>query len=220
MCPLRVLIQTAGAQLSSDRDGRRRIVEIIKQDPKAIKPALEAVTKSLVYYIREARKAGADGFYISSQGDDLEEFGGGVFVDVLKPYDRQLSDVAAEVAPFNILHICESGGHFTTKTFDDYLDYPGSIINPPLHNWEGKGLSLADISKLFRRPVLGGLNNRSQALKEGNLTALKAEVDEILKDAPANFIFGADDSVFNDVDQELLRKLVDYIHTWRQTHKK
>ena len=218
--PLRVLIQTAGAQLSSDRDGRRRIVEIIKQDPKAIKPALEAVTKSLVYYIREARKAGADGFYISSQGDDLEEFGGGVFVDVLKPYDRQLSDVAAEVAPFNILHICESGGHFTSKTFDDYLDYPGSIINPPLHNWEGKGLSLADISKLFRRPVLGGLNNRSQALKEGNLTALKAEVDEILKDAPANFIFGADDSVFNDVDQELLRKLVDYIHTWRQTHKK
>jgi hypothetical protein len=26
--------------------------------------------------------------------------------------------------------------------------------------------------------------------------------------------------VFNDVDQEVLRKLVDYIHTWRQTHKK
>ena len=128
--------------------------------------------------------------------------------------------MAAEVAPFNILHICESGGHFTAETFNDYLDYPGSIINPPLHNWEGKGLSLTDISSLFHRPVLGGLNNRSQALKEGNLKELKAEVDEILKNAPANFVFGADDSVFNDVDQEVLRKLVDYIHTWRQTHKK
>ena len=63
--PLRVLIQTAGSQLSSDREGRRHFVELIKQDPKAIKPALDAVTKSLVYYIREARKAGADGFYIS-----------------------------------------------------------------------------------------------------------------------------------------------------------
>ena len=44
--------------------------------------------------------------------------------------------------------------------------------------------------------------------------------DEILKDAPQNFIFGADDSVPNDVDQEKLRKIVDYIHTWRQTHNK
>jgi uroporphyrinogen decarboxylase len=68
--------------------------------------------------------------------------------------------------------------------------------------------------------VLGGLNNRSQALKEGDINGLKAEVDEILQNAPANFIFGADDSVFNDVDQEVLRKIVDYIHTWRQTHQK
>ena len=196
--PLRVLIQTAGSQLSSDREGRRHFVELIKQDPKAIKPALDAVTKSLVYYIREARKAGADGFYISSQGDDLEEFGGEVFNSIIKP----------------------SGGHFTPETFNDYLDYPGSVINPPLHNWKDKSISLADISRLFHRPVLGGLNNRSQALKDGNLAELKAEVDEILKNAPANFIFGADDSVFNDVDQETLRKLVDYIHTWRQIHKK
>ena len=218
--PLRVLIQTAGSQLSSDREGRRHFVELIKQDPKAIKPALEAVTQSLLYYIREARKAGADGFYISSQGDDLEEFGGEVFNNIIKPYDIQLTQLAAEIAPFNILHICESGGHFTKETLNDYLDYPGSVINPPLHNWQDKGLSLKEISKLFGRPVLGGLNNRSQALKEGNLKELKAEVDEILKDAPANFIFGADDSVFNDVDQETLRKLVDYIHTWRQTHKR
>ena len=218
--PLRVLIQTAGSQLSSDREGRKHFVELIKQDPKAIKPALEAVTQSLLYYIREARKAGADGFYISSQGDDLEEFGGEVFNNIIKPYDIQLTQLAAEIAPFNILHICESGGHFTKETLNDYLDYPGSVINPPLHNWQDNGLSLKEISKLFSRPVLGGLNNRSQALKEGNLKELKAEVDEILKDAPANFIFGADDSVFNDVYQETLRKLVDYIHTWRQTHKR
>lgn len=218
--PLRVLIQTAGSSFSSDREGRERIVEIIKKDPKAIKPALEKVTNQLVYYIRAARKAGADGFYISSQGDDLEEFGGKVFQEILKPYDRQLSDVAAEVAPFNILHICESGGHFTAETFKDYLDYPGSVINPPLHNWQGSELTLKEISKLFGRPVLGGLNNRSKALYEGTFEELKAEVDEILKNAPANFIFGADDSVRNNVDQEKLRKIVDYIHTWRQTHNK
>lgn len=217
--PLRVLIQTAGSQLSSDREGRRHFVELIKKDPKAIIPAIDAVTQSLLYYIREARKAGADGFYISSQGDDLEEFGGGVFAEIIKPYDIQLSKLAAELAPYNILHICESGGHFTKATFNDYKDYPGSVINPPLHNWQDEGLSLKEISQFFGRPVLGGLNNRSKALKEGTLEELKAEVDEILRDAPANFIFGADDSVPNDVDQEKLRKIVDYIHTWRQTHR-
>ncbi len=217
--PLRVLIQTAGSSFSSDREGRRRIIEIIKKDPKAIKPALEKITHQLVYYIRAARQAGADGFYISSQGDDLEEFGGKVFQEVFKPYDRQLSDVAAEVAPFNILHICESGGHFTPETLNDYLDYPGSVINPPLHNWKDKGLTLKDINKLFGRPVLGGLNNRG-AIKDGTFEELKAEVDEILANAPDNFIFGADDSLPNDVDQEKVRRIVDYIHTWRQTHKK
>lgn len=215
--PLRVLIQTAGSSFSTDKEGRHRLVEIIKKDPKAIRPALEKVTNQLVYYIREARKAGADGFYISSQGDDLEEFGGGVFADIIKPYDIQLIQTAAEVAPFNILHICESGGTFTPETFNDYLDYPGSIVNPPLHNWKDKSLSLKDIYKLFNRPVLGGLDNHG-AIYNGSLEEVKNEVDKILSNAPANFVFGADDSLPNDIDPERVRQIVDYIHTWRQTH--
>lgn len=216
--PLRVLIQAAGVPLSSDKAGRAAMVELIRRDPEAIRPALEAVTQSLVHYIREARRAGADGFYISSQGDDLEEFAGDIFRRILKPYDRQLADVAAEVAPFNILHICESGGHITPATFDDYLDYPGSIINPPMHNFKDSTLTLRQISERFRRPVLGGMQ-RWGALYKGTLEEAKAEVDAILREAPANFIFGADDSLPNDSDPEKVRRLVDYIHTWRLTHK-
>lgn len=217
--PVRVLIQTVGAQLSSDKAGRKAVVELIKKDPEAIKPALDAVTQSLTYYIREARKAGADGFYISSQGDDVEEFAGKTFQQIIKQYDRQLADVANEVAPYNILHICESGGHFTPETFNDYLDYPGSVINPPLHNWvdNSRQLSLTQIAQLFKRPVLGGINIRG-VIYTGTLDEAKAEVDEILSHAPANIILGADDSLPNDIDQEKVRKLVDYIHTWRQTH--
>lgn len=218
--PLRVLIQATGSSFSSDREGRKRMVELIRKDPKAIQPALKMVTDQLVFYIREARKAGADGFYISSQGDDLEEFGGKVFQEILKPYDRQLADAANEVAPFNILHICESGGHFTPETFNDYLDYPGSVINPPIHNWKDKSISLKEISKLFSRPVLGGLlNSKEGAIYKGTIEEAKAEVDEILKNAPANFILGADDSLPNDIDPERVRIIVDYAHNWRQTHK-
>ena len=67
--------------------------------------------------------------------------------------------------------------------------------------------------------MLGGLNNRG-AIKDGTWEELKAEIDEILENAPQNFIFGADDSLPNDVDQEKVRRAVDYIHTWRVTHDK
>ncbi len=34
-----------------------------------------------------------------------------------------------------------------------------------------------------------------------------------------NFILGADDSIPNDSDPERVRALVDYVHSWRQTHQ-
>ena len=215
--PLALLRQITG--VGSDQDARRKLVELIKSDPDAVRPALDAVTKSLIYYIREARKAGADGFYISSQGDDIESFGGEIFRTLIKPYDKQLSDVANEVAPFNILHICEGGGHFSAESFADYTDYPGSVVNVPYHEFKGQALTTQQVAKLFNRPVLGGLPRKSK-IYTGTLEEAKAEVDEILRNAPSNFILGADDSVPNDSDPEKLRALVDYVHSWRATHKK
>lgn len=221
--PLALLNQAAGVwdskAFASDRvTAKKKLFDIIKQDPEAVKPALEAVTNSLIYYIREARKAGADGFYISSQGGDVESFGGKFFRELIKPYDKRLSDVANEIAPFNILHICEGGGHFTTESFKDYLDYPGSIINIAFHAFKGNALTTKQAAELFKRPILGGLEPRQSKLYTGTLEEAKAEVDEILRNAPANFILGADDSVPRDSDPEKIRALVDYVHSWRQTH--
>lgn len=214
--PLAVLRQIAGVS-TKDVDANRNLINLVKKNPEAAKPALDAITKSITYYIREARKAGADGFYISSQGDDQESFGGEEFRNLIKPYDRQLSDVANEVAPFNILHICEGGGHFKADAFKDYTDYPGSIVNIPYHAFIGKGLTTKETAELFKRPVLGGLPRQSK-IYTGTLEEAKAEVDQILENAPKNFILGADDSVPNDSDPDKIGELVDYVHSWRQTH--
>lgn len=217
--PLALLSQATGVWGASDpAAAKKKLFALIKKDPKAVKPALEALTKSLVYYIHEARKAGADGFYISSQGGDIDSFGGKLFRELIKPYDKQVSDAANEVAPFNILHICEAGGHFTAESFNDYLDYPGSIVNVPYHEFQGPALTTQQVAALFKRPILGGLPRQSK-IYNGTIEEAKAEVDEILRNAPANFILGADDSVPNDSDSEKLRALVDYVHSWRQTHK-
>ena len=48
----------------------------------------------------------------------------------------------------------------------------------------------------------------------------KAEVDKVLENASPNFILGADCTVPGETDWEKLRAVIDYTHTWRQTHKK
>ena len=79
-------------------------------------------------------------------------------------------------------------------------------------------MTTQQVAKLFDRPVLGGLARQGK-LYTGTLEEAKAEVDEILKNAPDNFILGADDSIPNDSDPERVRALVDYVHSWRQTHQ-
>ena len=116
------------------------------------------------------------------------------------------------------MHVCEGGGHFSADSFKDYLDYPGSVVNVPYHEFQGKSLTTQQVAKLFDRPVLGGLARQGK-LYTGTLEEAKAEVDEILKNAPDNFILGADDSIPNDSDPERVRALVDYVHSWRQTHQ-
>ena len=59
--PLKVLSQIIG-----ETPNDTAVTSLINKDPEAVKPALEAVTQSIEYFIREARKRGADGFYVSS----------------------------------------------------------------------------------------------------------------------------------------------------------
>lgn len=205
--PLALLHQTVGD----------RYVELVKSDPDAAKVALGNLTQSIINYITAARERGADGFYVSSQGGDEKTFGKSkIFTEVIRPFDKKVSEVANEIAPINILHICDYGSSY--KTIDDYADYPASIINPPIHVGEGS-LDLKHVQEVFRRPVFGGLD-RLGVISKGSLEEAKAEVDKVLENAPDNFILGADCTVPSDTDYDKLRAVIDYVHTWRQTHNK
>ena len=54
----------------------------------------------------------------------------------------------------------------------------------------------------------------------GTVEEAKAAVDEVLKNASPNFILGADCTVPGTTDWDKLRAVIDYAHTWRQTHEK
>jgi uroporphyrinogen decarboxylase len=49
---------------------------------------------------------------------------------------------------------------------------------------------------------------------------IKAEIDRILEDSPNNIIFGADCTSPDGTTTAKIREIIDYVHNWRQTHKK
>jgi len=191
------------------------IEELAKQqkDSALAEPAFEKLAKSIATYIRAARERGADGFYVSSHGGNVEFFGqdSEVWTKYLRKWDKYISEVADSVAPLNILHIC--GGEY--KDLDAWADYPGTIINLP----EFDVKKLRHAQEVFKRPILGGLDHHG-VLINGTLEELLAHVDTVLTEGPQNLILGANCTVPDSTSSERLRAVVDYVHNWRQTHKK
>ena len=193
--------------------------KLIEEDPKAFGQAIKNLSLSIENYLRSARKHGADGFYVSSQGGDGNTISPKIWKEQIRPWDKHVSEVANEIGLINILHICDYGTPYkNAEALYEYADYPASIINVPLKFSDGSTLNLKEAQKRFGRPIFGGLE-RLGVISKGTLEEAKAEVDKVLKDAAPNFILGADCTVPGDTDWEKLRAVIDYAHTWRQTHK-
>src|SRR5262249_28075511 len=162
------------------------------EDPEAVKRGLEIVTESLLTFVRECVRLGVDGFYHSTQGGESRRFTDrSIFVDHVKPFDLTLMGEANRLCHFNILHVCDFrknsvGGYDDLTTF---LDYPGQVVNCSLEVG-GRMLSSSDVSELFGRPFLGGMD-RNAALATGSPEQVRVEARQALKDASGRFMLGA-----------------------------
>ncbi len=194
--------------------------KLIAENPKAFGKAIKNLSLSIENYLRAARKAGADGFYISTQGGDGNSIPEKIWKEQVRQWDKHVSEVANEIGEINILHICDYGTPFkNAEALYGFADYPASIINVPLKFSDGSTLNLKEAQKRFGRPIFGGLE-RLGVIAKGSVEEAKAEVDKVLENASPNFILGADCTVPGTTDWETLRAVIDYAHTWRQTHNK
>lgn len=210
--PLALAHQTLGR----DKD----LKKLAEENPVAFGKAIKNLALSIENYLRAARKHGADGFYVSSQGGDGNSLSAKIWKEQVRPWDKYVSEVANEIGIINILHICDYGTPFkNAEALYAFADYPASIINVPLKFSDGSVLNLKEAQKRFGRPIFGGLE-RLGVITKGSIEEIKKEVDKVLENASPNFILGADCTVPGDTDWDKLRAVIDYAHTWRQTHKK
>jgi uroporphyrinogen decarboxylase len=193
--------------------GNGTVIEHMELDPEPVFKGIEAITESLIEFVRECRKIGLDGFYHSTQGGEARRFKDPeTFTKWIKPTDLRLMNEIDLEFPFNILHICdyhsEYGGYADLKPFSDY---PGTVVNVSTEIG-AKHASPAELSNHFGRPYLGGLN-RLGPLSKGTVEDARAAAQTVLADAPPKFILGADCTVPATTPWENLRAAIDVAHS-------
>lgn len=211
--PIALAAQTLGN--GRDKATMRKLAE---KDPEAFGHAIENLSKSLVNYLRASVKAGADGFYLSTQGGDGNTLSLELWNKYVRKWDKHVIEVADSLGEINILHICDFGAPFkNAEALYAFKDYPSSIINVPLNFSDGSQLDLKEAQKQFARPIFGGLE-RLGIIATGTTEEAKEAVDKVLQNAPQNFILGADCTIPSDTDYDKLRAVIEYAHNWRKTH--
>jgi uroporphyrinogen decarboxylase len=191
------------------------LVEHVKQDAESVCRGMENITLSILNFVRGAARLGADGFYTCTQGGETNRVADrGLFNRAIKTYDMILYKEVAQLVPYNILHVCDYDGSY--DEFDlRFQDYPGRVVNVPL-SADHKPLTMREAAEIFRRPIMGGLD-RHGILTTGSLEEVREAALEALKNAPANFILGADCTVGSKTPRENLRMAIRTAHEFYST---
>jgi uroporphyrinogen decarboxylase len=189
------------------------LVEHVKQDAEAVSRGMENITLSLMNFVDAAARAGADGFYLPTQGGETNRIADrALFNRAIKAHDMFLHKRANELTPCNLLHVCDYDG--TYADFESkFRDYPGQVVTIPLEA-DGKPLSLSRAAAIFGRPVMGGLD-RHGVLQKGTPDEVKRAAAAVLKDAPAHVILGANCTVDAKTPMANLKAAIDTAHAYR-----
>jgi uroporphyrinogen decarboxylase len=89
-------------------------------------------------------------------------------------------------------------------------DYPGHVVNCNAR-LTGASLALTEIPKLFKRPFMGGMD-RHGILATGTRAQVEAEITQVVRSAPKQFILGADCTVAADTDWNRIQHAIATAH--------
>jgi uroporphyrinogen decarboxylase len=185
------------------------LLQHLEENPEAVKKGLEILTESQLLFVRACIKAGVDGFYTSTQGSEANRFSNpAIFTKYVKPYDLVSMNEIAIACPFNILHVCDYVAPYAD--YDAVFEYPGHVINCNT-NLTGRQMSGQEITKLFKRPFIGGLD-RHGVIAKGTPAQVEAEIRQVVKNAPRPFLLGADCTVEADTSWDRLKHAISVAH--------
>jgi uroporphyrinogen decarboxylase len=178
-----------------------KVTEHVKADPDAVSQGLGAIADSLAAFAVACVEAGAAGIYYSAQGGEEERFTEAEFAQAIKPHDLTVLNALQGHAEFNLLHICGD-----RMRMQQYAGYPSHAVN-----WAAtkRNLNLKQGYSLFKRTVIGGLNDRGIVVN-GSTAEIQEAVRKVVEDfGTHSFMLGADCTFPTDIDVGHIRAAVE-----------
>ncbi|MBW1697110.1 MAG: hypothetical protein JRH18_06925 [Deltaproteobacteria bacterium] len=206
-----VIMTLYSPYMCAGHTSRGKITDHIKEGPEKTKKGMQIITESLMIFVKECIKLGIDGFYHSTQGGESDTFDDpALFKECVKPYDLILMKEIERSCIFNILHICDYNGSYSDLT--PFLDYPGHVVSCGLELRSEK-LTGKDVSRMFERPYMGGLD-RKGVIVSGSKDQIKKAVEAALQSAPEKFILGADCTIPSEVNWDNIKTAIETAHAY------
>lgn len=186
----------------------------IQEDPAAFNKGMQIITESLMGFVKDCIRTGLDGFYMSTQGGEAGYLPSqDLFDQCVRPYDLALMDHINASCEFNILHVCDYRLPYTD--ISPFRNYPGQIVNSSLELAGGKKITPAEVSKMYNRPFMGGME-RLGILANGSIDEVRAAASEACALLPDHAILGADCTVPAATSWDNLKVAIEVAHTFRR----
>lgn len=167
-----------------------------KEAPEAVAAGVNVIAEALAECADGYLEAGADGIYYTAQFGEVGRFSDEQWRQLVCPSDLKVLGVAAgRKDKYNILHICGEPEYDFKVHLERFADYPGDIVN-----WSVKdnGVTLEQGKQLFKRPILGGLNNKGNILNGSDEDIIREVRQTIDGFGTAGLMIGADCTIQGD----------------------
>lgn len=189
------------------------LLEHIEAAPEQVKIGMEAITASLLGFVRECIRLGVDGFYASTQGGEITRLGNSeAFDQCVKPYDLEVMNEINDSCIFNILHVCDFYAGY--DDLSQFVDYPGHVVNCNLEVG-GRMLTPSEVSTMFNRPFMGGMD-RLGIITNGTDEQVRAEALNQLNGASESFILGASCTIPAEFSWDNMRAAIQTAHEFAE----
>ena len=186
---------------SGNHASDHQVTEHLKAEPEVVSQGLAAIAESLARFALGCVEAGASGIYFAAQGGEEDRFAEQEFLRHIKPHDLTVLDAVEDHGEFHLLHICRDRVRLPL-----YADCPSHAVN-----WAAtkRNLSLVDGRDLFKRTIVGGMDDRG-VLVDGSPKEIREAVRAVITGfGTRGLIVGADCTVPTDIDVSNIRTAVE-----------
>lgn len=177
------IVQTIPNPLTIARTIRgESVFDDLRNHPADLKPALAAITKTLLNFSLESLKTGADGIFFFTQVASFDLLTEKEYQEFGVKYDLEILNSLKKQNGLLVLHI-----HGLNIMFNLLKDYPVQIIN-----WHDQLTSptLSEAQKVFKGAVMGGVEENEILLNHQPLEIKNQIKNAILRTNGKRFIIG------------------------------